>query len=285
MLSDQQRSWINVQILTYNTKPTSLLVTDSQSRFYRAVVQISQSRIFENTIIACIILNTFVMALVWFDQPEEVIQFTEIINYVFMVIFTSEAAIKIIALKKLYFRDSWNIFDFTIVTFTLLMLILKVANIDVPFGKGPLILRVLRIGRILRLIKQAKQLQIIFHTLFDSAASLGSLGLLLIMLFFMFAIIGRSTFGFAKIGAPNEFLNEHANFRDLDTSFLLLLRCATGESWHMIMFEIARTYSPEYQCREDEDYESIKANGGEPFACGSPILAYTFFILFNILVF
>ena len=129
LLSDQQRSWINVQILTYNTKPTSLLVTDSQSRFYRSIVQMSQSRIFENTIIACIILNTFVMALVWFDQPEEVIQFTEIINYFFMVIFTTEAIIKIIALKKLYFRDSWNIFDFTIVMFTLLVLILKIANL------------------------------------------------------------------------------------------------------------------------------------------------------------
>lgn len=29
----------------------------------------------------------------------------------------------------------------------------------------------------------------------------------------------------------------------------------------------------------------MMANGGEPFACGSPILAHTFFILFNILVF
>ena len=26
------------------------------------------------------------------------------------------------------------------------------------------------------------------------------------------------------------------------------------------------------------------ANGGEPFACGSPVVAYTFFVLFHILV-
>ena len=101
----------------------------------------------------------------------------------------------------------------------------------------------------------------------------------------MFAIIGRSLFGLVKIGGPNVELNEHANFRDFSTSFLLLLRCATGENWHLIMFEIARPYAPDYQCRDDEDYESMMANGGEPFACGSPLASYIFFILFNIFVF
>jgi len=94
-------------------------------------------------------------------------------------------------------------------------------------------------------------------TLLDSAASLGSLGLLLIILFFMFAIIGRSMFGMAKIGEPNDELNEHVNFRDFTTSFLLLMRCSTGESWHLIMFDLARGYSPTFQCREEETYESI----------------------------
>ena len=102
-----------------------------------------------------------------------------------------EAIIKLIALRKTYFEDSWNVFDFTIVVVTLIMLILKLFSIKVPFGNGPTILRALRIGRILRLIKRAKKLKIIFYTLFDSAPSLCSLGVLLLILFFMFAIIGR----------------------------------------------------------------------------------------------
>lgn len=121
-------------------------------------------------------------------------------------------------------------------------------------------------------------------TIVDSAASLGSLGFLLIILFFMFAIIGRSLFGYTYIGAPNLELNEHANFRDFWTSFLLLLRCATGESWHLIMFDLGRTYAADYQCREGETYETVMENNGVPFACGSPIVSYTFFILFQILV-
>ena len=100
----------------------------------------------------------------------------------------------------------------------------------------------------------------------------------------MFAIIGRSFFGLKRIGEPSLELNEHANFRDFTTSFLLLMRCSTGESWHLIMFDLARSYDLTYQCREEEDYESMMANGGEPFACGSPVVAYVFFILFHILV-
>ena len=100
----------------------------------------------------------------------------------------------------------------------------------------------------------------------------------------MFAIIGRSIFGLVAIGDPNEELNVHANFRDFGTSFLLLLRCATGESWHMIMFETAKAYAPNYQCREEEDYDTMMANGGEPFACGSPIVSYVFFVMFNLMV-
>lgn len=72
-------------------------------------------------------------------------------------------------------------------------------------------------------------------------------------------------FGLARIGDPNEELNEHVNFRDFSTSFLLLMRCSTGESWHIIMFDLARGYSDDYQCRENETYESMMENGGEPF--------------------
>mmetsp|Transcript_9882 Transcript_9882/g.11711 ORF Transcript_9882/g.11711 Transcript_9882/m.11711 type:complete len:141 (-) Transcript_9882:798-1220(-) len=49
------------------------------------------------------------------------------------------------------------------------------------------------------------------------------------------------------------------------------------------MFDVGRGFSIEFQCREDEDYDSIMANGGEPFACGSRTSAYVFFILFQLI--
>ena len=92
-------------------------------------------------------------------------------------------------------------------------------------------------------------------------------------------------FGLSTINEPLSELNEHVNFRDFWTSFLLLMRCATGESFHLIMFDLARGYSANYQCREEETYESMMAHGGKPFGCGDPLIAYSFFVLFHILVF
>ena len=100
-------------------------------------------------------LNTLIMTMVWFDEPKGKEIVLEILNYTFSGIFTIEAIIKLIALKKVYFHDSWNIFDFIIVVLTLIILILNL-TIGIEVGAGPTVLRALRIGRILRLIKRAK---------------------------------------------------------------------------------------------------------------------------------
>ena len=144
---------------------------------------------------ACIILNTVVLAVKWYMMPESVISVVEILNYIFMVIFTIEAIVKIIAMRSKYFRDGWNIFDFVVVLLT--AIILGLSWIGPKFGLevGNLgvtstILRSLRIGRIFRLVKKAEQLQIIFQALIDSVPAMASLALLLILLIFMYSIIG-----------------------------------------------------------------------------------------------
>lgn len=105
-----------------------------------------------------ILLNTVVLGLVWFGQPDIMVRITEICNFIFMIIFTMEAVIKIIAMRKNYFKESWNVFDFVVVTLTLLILALNIFKIEVEFGNSAMILRALRIGRILRLLKKLKSL-------------------------------------------------------------------------------------------------------------------------------
>jgi hypothetical protein len=82
----------------------------------------------------------------------------EVMNFVFMMIYTIELALKIIALKTAYFNDSWNVFDFFIVVSTLSVQILVTLNFPISVASSANILRVLRIGRILRLIKRMKGL-------------------------------------------------------------------------------------------------------------------------------
>ena len=260
-------------------------------------VDIVTHKAFDLFIMACIIGNTIVLAIKWYIMPLWVISVIEVVNYVFMVIFTLEAVLKIIAMGKNYFKESWNIFDFTVVVMTALILGITWLGVGGNLGVTSTILRSLRIGRIFRLVKKAEKLQIIFQALLDAIPSMGSLGLLLFLLIFMYAIIGISQFAMIKIdGGINDIegyymgqdaMHKHANFQSFGNAFLTLFRCATGEAWNSIMFDSARERSILFQCREKEDFYSWMEAGGtiyDAFACGSPAIAFGYHMSFQIIV-
>lgn len=128
-----------------------------------------------------------------------------------MAIFTIEAIVKIIAQKLDYFKDSWNQFDFTVVFFTIVILILNWSGVGESVSIFGTILRTLRIGRCFRLIKKQKKLNDIFVTLLEAAPSMGILGTLLMLFIFMFTIIGMSQFATIDLADASE-MNNHVNF-------------------------------------------------------------------------
>jgi voltage-dependent calcium channel L type alpha-1C/voltage-dependent calcium channel L type alpha-1D len=83
----------------------------------------------------------------------------------------------------------------------------------------------------------------IFDTIVIAAPAMGSLGLLLLLIVVLFAIIGMQLFAFVKLQSE---LNARANFQSFTNSFLLLMRCATGEGWNALMFDTARTRSIDF---------------------------------------
>jgi hypothetical protein len=202
-----------------------------------------------------------------------------------MVVFTVEAIVKIIAMKCAYFRDSWNIFDFLVVVLTLLILLLgAVPGLNIDLGAQATAVRILRIMRVLRIVHRLEKLQIILETITASLPAMTSLGGLLLLFLFLFSIIGTSIFSYVRTHDTKDGTNYHVHFQDFLTSFLLLFRCATGEAWHMIMFDVARPYSILNQCDEAPTFESIQANGGVPNGCGYPYAAPTYFLVFQVVV-
>ena len=69
----------------------------------------------DNFIFFCIIINTIVLTLTWYNEPEYLKGLLENINLVFNVIYTIETTIKLIAFGYDFFKDGWNSFDFVIV--------------------------------------------------------------------------------------------------------------------------------------------------------------------------
>ena len=161
-LKPSQKTWIDVQICTYSVKPKLKHVhTGDELRDF--CLDIVTHDFFDKFILGCIVLNAIVLASNWYMMPESVTTIVDILNYIFMVIFTLEAIIKITAMRSKYFKDGWNVYDFTVVVLTAVILLLTwlgpYINLEVGnLGVTSTILRTLRIGRVFRLVKKAKQL-------------------------------------------------------------------------------------------------------------------------------
>lgn len=74
-------------------------------------------------ILGCIVVNTILLTINWYENPNSLEAGLDIVNYIFTAIFTVEAIFKIIAYGKVYFTHGWNVFDFIIVIVSYVTLI------------------------------------------------------------------------------------------------------------------------------------------------------------------
>jgi len=67
-----------------------------------------------------IMLNMVTMAIEFEGMSYDYQKGLEIVNIVFLTIFTLECVIKILGLRLHYFKEPWNVFDFVVVVVSLL---------------------------------------------------------------------------------------------------------------------------------------------------------------------
>ena len=165
-------------------------------------------------ILGCILLNSLLFMLNWYDQSPELVQKLEICNQVLSVIFLVEAAIKITGYGKAYFLDWQNNVDFFICLISIVDIILTYATSG-DMNNSIQIIRILRLVRIIRIAKTFKLtrriniLSLFFNTFMSALPSLASLGMLLLLVLYLFAVVG--TYLFSTVGLQAT-LNEKANF-------------------------------------------------------------------------
>jgi voltage-dependent calcium channel L type alpha-1D len=161
MLKKTERAWMKTQIMCYESQPTIRVIEDEPevSAFRNSLIKLSNSPGFDYFIMACIVGNTIVLATHFHNMPVSMIKAFEVINYVFMFIFTIEAIIKLVAMKVLYFKDNWNLFDFIVVVLTAVVLALSfIPGNPIDLKMQATLIRVLRILRVLRIIKRLEKL-------------------------------------------------------------------------------------------------------------------------------
>jgi voltage-dependent calcium channel L type alpha-1D len=237
-LTDAQQDWVKMQEMMLSISPTPEEVRPKAKYCFPEGLRVQcwdlyKKAWFEPAVMFCIIMNTLIMAITYFGEGDTYSLFIEVMNYIFALIFTVECVTKLLALGDVYFDDSWNVFDFTIVAGTNIGILLKFgAGIDV--GSVATIVRTFRVGRIFRLINAAPTLKRTFNTLIITMPSLVNIGALLFLLMFIYAILGVQWYAKVRYG---ENIKDNANFQDFWTAMLLLVRCSTGENWNGLMYD------------------------------------------------
>lgn len=171
------------------------------------------SSAFQNFIIVLILLNGITLGMETSPSiMEQVGGFLKTFDTTALGIFTIEIILKIYLLGWRFFKDPWNVFDFTIVTIAL-----------VP-ASGPFsVLRTLRILRLLRLITMVPQMRMIVSALLKVIPGVASIMMLVTIIFYIFAVLTTKLYG--------EAFPEW--FGTLGESLYTLFQIMTLESWSM----------------------------------------------------
>lgn len=180
-----------------------------------------------------------------------------VLDKVVLWIFVTEIAIKMGAQGARpwrYFRDPWNVFDFTIVAAAFLPFAAQYATV----------LRLLRLLRVLRLVRAVPKLQLLVGALLKSIPSMGYVSILLLLLFYVYAVAAVFLFG----------ANDPLHFGDLQISFVSLFRVVTLEGWTELL------YIQMYGC-DQMGYDGMEHLCTQPSA--SPVGAVIFFVSFVLL--
>jgi voltage-gated sodium channel len=180
--------------------------------FKNRISAIVESRKFNLFITTLIIFNSILIGLETYPslyEPNRQLFF--FIDYVILAIFAVEIVLKLYVEKQRFFKNPWNIFDFTIVLGSLVLY-------NTPFVS---VLRIFRVLRVLRTITALPSLRRIVNALFMAIPTIGSVILLMAIIFYVYAVMGTAFF--AKV-APEFFGN-------LQLSFITLFQTFTLESW------------------------------------------------------
>jgi hypothetical protein len=87
---------MKVQIMSYSAKPQIRPVANRKDIccFEKLCISITNNSYFDTFIMICILLNTVTLAWTSYGQSPKVEKVTDLLNYIFMAIFTLEAIIK-----------------------------------------------------------------------------------------------------------------------------------------------------------------------------------------------
>ncbi|CAJ0587570.1 unnamed protein product, partial [Mesorhabditis spiculigera] len=177
----------------------ALLCLSLQNRLRKACITMVEWKPFEWLILLMICANCIALAIGQpypaQDSDAKNAQLERVEN-VFIVVFTIECILKVIAYGFLfhpgaYLRNAWNILDFIIVVIGIVSTLLSRMNIQ---GFDVKALRAFRVLRPLRLVSGVPSLQVVLNAILRAMIPLLHIALLVLFVILIYAIIGLELF-------------------------------------------------------------------------------------------
>ncbi|XP_045484114.1 sodium channel protein para isoform X23 [Pieris rapae] len=271
-MTEDQKKYYNAMKKMGSKKPLKA-IPRPRWRPQAIVFEIVTDKKFDMIIMLFIGFNMLTMTLDHYQQTETFSQILDYLNMIFIVIFSSECLLKIFALRYHYFVEPWNLFDFVVVMFSILSLVLS--DIIEKYFVSPTLLRVVRVakvGRVLRLVKGAKGIRTLLFALAMSLPALFNICLLLFLVMFIFAIFGMSFFMHVKNKGG---LDDVYNFKTFVQSMILLFQMSTSAGWDGVLDGIIN----------EEECDLPDNERGYPGNCGSATIGITYLLSYLVISF
>ncbi|XP_052752152.1 sodium channel protein para isoform X12 [Galleria mellonella] len=271
-MTEDQKKYYNAMKKMGSKKPLKA-IPRPKWRPQAIVFEIVTDKKFDMIIMLFIGLNMLTMTLDHYQQSDTFSNVLDYLNMIFIVIFSSECLLKIFALRYHYFVEPWNLFDFVVVMFSILSLVLS--DIIEKYFVSPTLLRVVRVakvGRVLRLVKGAKGIRTLLFALAMSLPALFNICLLLFLVMFIFAIFGMSFFMHVKDKGG---LDDVYNFKTFVQSMILLFQMSTSAGWDGVLDGIIN----------EEECDLPDNERGYPGNCGSATIGITYLLSYLVISF
>ncbi|SVC26033.1 uncharacterized protein METZ01_LOCUS278887, partial [marine metagenome] len=197
------------------------------TKLVNAFLKIRNSKFFNTLVISVIIASALYAGVSSYNEniPADYAFLLQVFDYSITVFFTIEILIRIFAERSLvnFFKDGWNVFDFLIVSISL-----------IPIGgaESVFVVRLLRIVRILRIITVVPAFRHIIDSLVKTIPRVGFIALLMFIFIYIWGALGTLFF--------DEVDPEH--WGNIGVAMLTLVQVATYDDWGAIMWELIVVY-------------------------------------------
>ena len=190
-------------------------------------------------LLSCILLFNFILNIIQCETPESThsSHYFDDIDFALTIIYMLELVFNMYGHWFWpFFTNMWSVFDFIIILFSVVDIILTSVASDV--NANITVIRLLRIFRIFRVMGKLNSLNCVVVAVTDSLWSVANVFFIFWMILSIYAIIGTSIYS-----------ESHPNlFKKFSTSSFTMFQVATGDGWS----EIVRAMSRDLTKSDDE---------------------------------